>query len=490
LDELASARDAAIQETHLNQAAPAPSGAKLSLPAAYAFASPQIAMGALTLAVAVHMPRYFASTLGMSLAVVGTAFALVRFVDIPLDPFLGLVMDRTRTPFGRYRAWTMVGAPVLMGALYMLISARAGLGQAYLMGWLLIMYLGFSIAQLSNLAWAASLATNYERRSRIFGVFTALGVAGAVAVLVIPVLMAKLGHSDGEGVRAMLWFIFAVAPIGALLAAWRTPEPLKREHSEHRFALRDYLTLLTRGNVIRLLVADICVTLGPGWMAAIYLFFFKDSRGFNTTQANLLLLIYIAAGFIGAPATAWLANKVSKHRALMINTTVYSLMLSTLLLAPHGVFLAAVPTMFICGAAASGLTVVIRAITGDIGDELQLENGRHWMGLMYSLINATQKIASAGSIFLTFNVLAMVGYNAKEGAVNSPRAILSLDLVYMIGPVVFVMLGGACFLGYKLTAARHHEIRRQLEARDALFAEPAIVQTISGGPGEAPPIRS
>lgn len=464
---------------------PAPSGPKLSLATTYAFASPHIPIAALTLAIAVHMPRYFASTLGLSLALVGSAFALVRFVDIPLDPLLGLMMDRTRTRFGRYRIWTLIGAPVLMVALYMLINSPSGVGRLYLMGWLLIMYLGFSLCLLSSLAWASTLATTYERRSRIFGVFTGLGVSGAVAVLIIPVVAAKLGYSEGQGVRAMLWFIFISAPICALLAALPTPEPVTTEHAHKRFALSDYLTLLTRGNVLRILFADLCVTLGPGWMAAIYLFFFKDSRGFTTTQANLLLMIYIAAGFVGAPVTAWLANKASKHRALMINTTIYSLMLTTLMLVPRGNFLAAVPTMFICGAAAAGLTVVIRAITGDIGDEIRLDSGRDWMGLLYAMTNATQKLASAASIFLTFNVLEKVGYDAKAGAVNTPSAIHGLELAYLIGPVVFVMLGGSAFLGYRLTAQRHSEIRRELEARDAIYAEPPMVQSVPGGPGEA-----
>ncbi|MGH6911510.1 MAG: MFS transporter, partial [Phenylobacterium sp.] len=253
----------------------ASSGSQLSLPATFAFAATHIPIAALTLAVAVHMPRYFASTLGLSLAVVGGAFALVRFIDIPLDPMLGLAMDRTKTRFGRYRLWTVIGAPVLMIALYMLISAPEGVGRLYLMGWLLVMYMGFSILLLSNLAWAATLATNYAVRSRIFGVFTGLGVVGAVAVLFIPVIMDKAGYSDGEGVRAMVWFIILSTPIAAFLVAWRTPERITRDHGHPTFKLQDYWTLLTRGNVLRILAADLCVTLGPGWMAAIYLFFFK-----------------------------------------------------------------------------------------------------------------------------------------------------------------------------------------------------------------------
>ena len=84
----------------MTQARAASYGAPLSLPAILAFACTSIPISALILAVAVHLPRYFASHLGMSLAVVGGAFALVRAIDIPLDPMLGLAIDRTRSRFG------------------------------------------------------------------------------------------------------------------------------------------------------------------------------------------------------------------------------------------------------------------------------------------------------------------------------------------------------------------------------------------------------
>ncbi len=459
----------------------APRGVQLSLPATLAFAATHIPLAALSLAIVVHMPRYFASTLGMGLAMVGATFALVRAVDIPLDPVLGLIMDRTRSRFGRYRLWTVLGAPLVVCGLYMLIQTRGGMGQAYLAGWLLVMYLGLSILLLSNLAWAACLATNYAQRSRIFGVFTGLGVIGAVGVLVIPVVAGSLGYSDGDGVRAMVWFIIALTPICAFLVVFRTPEPVSRDLAHAHFALKDYWSLLTRGNVLRIVAADLCVNLGPLWMAAIYLFFFKDSRGFTLTQANLLLLVYIAAGLAGAPFTAWLANRAGKHRALMFNSTLYSLTLLSLMILPKGNFAAAIPTMFVTGSAAAGLTVVIRALTGDIADEIRLESGREWMGLMFAMTNATTKIAGAASIFLTFNVLARVGYDARDGAVNTPAAIHGLELAFLIGPIFFLMLGGACFIGYRLNAQRHGEIRRELEARDAARDHAAALESLTGG---------
>ncbi|HEX7944703.1 MAG TPA: MFS transporter, partial [Phenylobacterium sp.] len=66
-----------------SQGTPAASPRQLSLPAVLAFASASIPIQALVLAISVYLPRYFASAIGLELAVVGAAFAMVRLVDIP-----------------------------------------------------------------------------------------------------------------------------------------------------------------------------------------------------------------------------------------------------------------------------------------------------------------------------------------------------------------------------------------------------------------------
>jgi len=452
----------------------------MSMPAVLAFASASIPIQALVLAVAVHLPRYFASHIGLELAVVGAAFAMVRLIDIPIDVGIGMAMDRTRSRFGRYRVWMTLGAPVLMLGLYGMLLANSSTTQLGLSGILLFLYIGYSMVYLSHLAWGGVLGPTYEQRSRVFGAVIGLGVAGAMAVLVIPIIMQRLGASEGDGVRAMVWFIIGAIPVTVLLVLATTREPITRE-TGHVFRFRDYATLLRRGNVIRLLAADLCATLGPGWMAALYLFYFKDSRGFDTTAANLLLMIYIAAGFAGAPFAAWLANRIGKHRALMVSTTIYSLGLILIPFLPSGAFFIFAPGMFVVGAMQAGFTVMIRALTGDIADEIRLDTGREWMGLMYALTIGTTKIAS-GLSALTFVLLAALGYQAREGAVNTPEAIQSLQLIYIVGPIFFVMLAGACFIGYRLTPERHAEIRRELEARDAMDDPAAALEGLTGEP--------
>ncbi|HEX4742776.1 MAG TPA: hypothetical protein VH353_15725, partial [Caulobacteraceae bacterium] len=59
-------------------------------------------------------------------------------------------------------------------------------------------------------------------------------------------------------------------------------------------------------------------------------------------------------------------------------------------------------------------------------------------------------------------------------------AISGMELVYIIGPIVFVMLGGACFIGYRLDSKRHAEIRTQLAILDAQKPEAPVLEALDG----------
>jgi Na+/melibiose symporter-like transporter len=452
---------------------------RLSLPAVLSFAACYIPFAALQLSAAVQLPPFFATQLGLGYAA-ATAFLIVRLIDIPVDPALGLLMDRTRTPVGRFRPWMIGGAPILALSIYMLYQAPSGVSEWYVVAWLLILYLGMSIVLVAGNAWASRLATTYQERSRIFGAMLALGVTGSVSALVIPVIAAQTHHSELQGMRYVGWFLMALAPATIALATLRTPERIAAPQAHH-FKLGDYAALLSRGNVLRILAADFCVTMGPGWMAALYNYFWRDSRGVSLTASNLLLALYILAGLFGGPAAAWLANRISKHRALIVSTSLYSLMLIVIPLTPRGSWLPSVLPMFLLGAFATGFVVLVRSITADVGDELRLEGGRDLIGLLYAVTSATTKAAGALAIFVSFRLLQLQGYSVRPHAANGAAQIHGLELTFIVGPILFVMLGGAAFLGYKLTADKHADIRRQLDERDAVYGESPITQATTGG---------
>jgi Na+/melibiose symporter-like transporter len=456
-----------VQQLNANSA----SASRLSLPAVIVFSVATFPISSLAVALYVYLPPYLAGHIGVSLAAIGFAWATVRVIDIAVDPMLGHAMDRTKTSFGRYRVWLVAGVPITMLAVFMLFMAPKGVGGGYVLVWLFVLYLGFSIFSLSLWAWAATLVREYHERSRVFGTLTAVGVVVSVATLLVPIVVPVAGLDSAQSVPAMGWFIIVFTPLTVGLSVWRTKERLNPS-SEH-FAFRDYWDIARKPEVIRVFFAQVAVTLGPTAMSAMYLFYFRDVLGFQTQSATVLLLVYILAGVLGAPLTARLAMRIGKHQAFMATTASFSLGLLVLLLVPRGSSLAAAPVMAWCGFMATGFALLLNAMMADVGDEIRLHQNKERMSLLYAVQTLAAKVAAAGAIAITYPLLARFGYDAREGAANTHAAIVGLQWVFLAGPTVCVALGGAAVFGWKLDAHKHAKVRAELDARDSLMAAEA-----------------
>ena len=436
----------------------------------------------------VYLTPYFAGHLGVALTAIAGSALIVRMIDLFIDPLLGWAMDRTRTPIGRFRPWMLAGVPLYLTSVYMLFFAAKGIGVMYLIVWGLALGVGTSLLTLSSAAWAANLATNYNERSTIYGIMGGVGAVGALLFLMLQITFAKAHPGGFNAIQLSGWAILIGVPLTVILMTAAVPEPIAPS-LRTPFALRDFKEMIARPEMLRLVAADFALALGPGTTAPLYLFFFRDSLGFTTIESTELLMLYTVASLFGGPLLGLVATKINKHRTLIWATVGYAVCQVSLFVIPKGMFIAAVPGMVGCGFIASGFLLLIRAMIADVGDEVRLEQGKERMSLLYSMVTTTTKVGTAITTPITYTVLAYVGYTAVEGAKNTPAAIHGLEMCYVFAPVVFVLVGGACLIGYKLDAKRHAEIRAQLDLRDAGAGTQAVIDVMSGAP-IAPPSSS
>ena len=343
-----------------------------------------------------------------------------------------------------------------------------------------------SIVTLASTAWAAVLAPGYNDRSQMFAILSVAGVLGSAALLVLPQILHTKSSSDPSLIRAMGWFIIVAAPLGVAWAVLRIPETLAAGAARSHAGLGAYLALLRQPEVLRIVAADLCLGLGPGWMTALYLYNSEIAKRFTANQASSLLLFYIAAGIVGALLMGRIAARFGKHRTLIACTTGYSLGLICIFVLPPKSFGLFAPFMMVMGFLGTSFAILIRAMLADVDDKIRLDTGRHQTALLFSLITLTAKLGSAFSIVMSFRLLPVVGFDPKLGDHNTAAGIMGLQLIFLIGPIVFVMLGGACFLGYKLDARAHADIRRALDERDSLELLPPDLGGLTGPASLAP----
>jgi Na+/melibiose symporter-like transporter len=160
----------------------------------------------------------------------------------------------------------------------------------------------------------------------------------------------------------------------------------------------------------------------------------------------------------------------------------YAIFQTILMAVPAGLFWPTFVSMFTVGFCGSAFIVLIRAMVADVADELRLQTGQERSAVLYAIVTLTQKLGSSLAVTIIYPILDMVGFVAKPGYHNTPEAIRGLEMCYVFAPIILVVVGSACLIGYKLDAKRQSEIRQaleELEARD--FAAGAEVL---GGPGE------
>ena len=434
-----------------------------------AFAASCLPYAALGLPVYVTLPEFYASHVGVPLAAVSLIFLIVRLADIVVDPFLGVVIDRTSTKWGRYRVWMAIGAPILMGSVAMLFFVGQGAGATHLAVWLVVMYLGYSISLLSQTSWAAVLSPDYNQRSRIYGFWQVANILGVLAVLLIPVGAQGMGYSYLEAVRMQGGFIVVLLPIALLVAFLFTPEPRNVTPPAHG-GVGATLKLIAKPVLRRLLLSDLLLGAARGLIGVLFFYFFEQARDFVRAETSILLLVYFVAGLVGAPFWAWLATRIGKHRALAIASIYFAISFAAAtLLVPGGNFPAAMAALFGVGLAFGAADLLLRAMMADASDAVRLEDGADQTGLLFSILNATSKMGYAVSVG-AFAVLEWIGFDPKPGAVNNPDVILGLQWLFIAAPVVLLLASALVLRIYPLTPEKHAEVRARLADRDG---EPA-----------------
>ncbi len=458
-----------------------------------AFGSPGLPLAALLLTFAVYLPRYYVG-LGIAFGVVAASIATVRFIDLVFDPLVALVMDRTKTPIGRYRPWLILGAPFLMLGVYKLLIVQGSASAGYLITWLLVAYVGVSMLTLGIAAWSAVIATSYNERSRLFGWTQAMAVGGSVSLLLLPLItQGKIVAGKAASMPTIGWIMIAALPIAVAICTSLAPEKLARRAAPSRFGLKDYWAAISRPSMLRIILADLALTLGPGTTAPLYVYFFHDAKGFSIADVSFLLIFYIGAGVLGAPFWSRVAHRFGKHRTIQIACVCYGIAQTTLMALPRVwpgyTRLDALPTaigMLGVGFCASAFVLLIRAMVADVSDEVKLEQKRDLTSLLFSMVTTTTKVGATITVLIVFPILQVVGYNGKEGAVNTSGAIFGLEMCYLFAPIALVFVGGAVLFGYKLDAARHSQIRAQLEERDTIEDVAAAEESLIGSTAASP----
>jgi Na+/melibiose symporter-like transporter len=160
---------------------------------------------------------FYTDVFGITAAAAGTLLLVGRFWDALFDPFMGVVADRTKTRWGKFRPWVLWGA-IPFAVMFFLtfttpsFGATGKLVYAYVTYILLMTF--YSVNNLPYSALNGVITGDVNERTSLssYRFFFAMAAAFVVQGLTLP-LVGKLGQGDNVKGWSTTIGLFAVLSI-------------------------------------------------------------------------------------------------------------------------------------------------------------------------------------------------------------------------------------------------------------------------------------
>ncbi len=407
---------------------------------AYGLFGLPLAMAALPLYV--HLPKFYGDELGLNLALVGLILLLARLVDALQDPLLGYWSDRAP---GRKRFVAMSLPLLTLGMLGLFnppaLSAHS-LGW-WLLGCLVVVYLGFSMASISYQAWGAQLSAERNERTRITAsreTFTLLGVVTAAA------LPALLGAGGAEQLsRFALVFVLLLLVCALLTLLFSPSEPLflpgqrSSQQSSQEGVFRALLRPLSNKVFRKLLVVFVLNGIASAIPATLVMFFMADVLQLGE-QGGWFLALYFISGALGMPLWVFVSRRFGKQRAWLAGM---GLSVAAFVWA-YGLGAGDVPAFaIVCvlsGVALGADLALPPSLLADAMDEHVPggDDGAPGVGAYFGLWNLVTKLNLALAAGISLPLLAALGY-----VPGTPGGAAALSMAYCLIPCALKLLAMA-----------------------------------------------
>lgn len=154
-----------------------------------------------------YQNRFYTDTVGLSPAIVGWMFLIVRLSDAAFDPIIGALADRTNTRWGKFRPWILWTA-IPFGVIFWLVYVTPNVGPQ---GKLIYAYFTYILVMLlysaNNTPYSALMGVMTPDVSERTNIARYRFVAALIGQFLIQMLALPLVDKFGAGDSAKGWAV-------------------------------------------------------------------------------------------------------------------------------------------------------------------------------------------------------------------------------------------------------------------------------------------
>jgi sugar (glycoside-pentoside-hexuronide) transporter len=397
---------------------------------------------------------YLVQYVGLStgaIAVVTIVLTVARIVDAIADPFVGTLVDRTRTRWGKLRPFILFSAaPVAL--LTALIFAVPDIDESGQLVYFTVCYLvwGLVYAACDVPLWGliGSAFPDPGRRARVIGNVRAFGaIAIGLSTLGAPALAGALSFAPDT--TAAGWSravaVIAVFGMGVFLLAFFVPR--ERQSSRERLGFRELFAALFRNKPLLLVLLGSFLGFGRSIVQAGGAVFVVVAYG-NDDNFTLVGAAIIAGMVIAAFTTPLVMRRVPGRTLILVSSFAGAAIYVGMFFAGFENLVVLIVFIFASGLMLGVFLVSQTTMIADAVDHAEEQTGVRNDGISFATLTFVTKVMSAFSTLAFGIVLVIAGY--QEGVDVTPAMQQIVFVGITLVPAASCLISAAPFFFYRL----------------------------------------
>lgn len=441
----------------------------------------------------VYLTYFYTDIFGLAAATAGYMLLFSRSTDAFFDPVMGMIGDRTKTRWGKFRPYLLwLCVPfAIFGVLTFTVPNLSTSGKVI---WAIITYNGLMLLYTAiNIPYTAMLGVltpNPNERTTLSSIKFVFAFAAGMIVSATVLPMAKLfgAGNDARGWQLCFVVIGIAAVIFFLITFLNTKERVQPPKAQNTSVARDLGDLFTNIPWLVLLATTITFILYVAARSSVTVHYFKYYVGTQTLDLpawlpwvggkqvwhmESLVSIFNTSGqlasLLGVALLPFYARRVGRKAAFIsIFLIAIASTASFYLLRPDQVVL--MMGLNLLGSLTGGpLSALLWAMYADTADYAEWKNGRRATGLVFSASIFSQKQGWAIGAWVALGLMASVGF--KANVAQTPQSLHGLVLLMSVIPAALGIVSILIVLLYPLNEAKVAQIEADLKTRRAEAGE-------------------
>ena len=401
----------------------------------------------------IMLPAFFAEVHGFEISVIGILIFLSKLIDVITDPLVGWLNDKNFFP---RKVFLLIGGVLSGLALVQLFLNKDIDQEIFLLVWLSILYLGWTMFQIPYLSIGYDLEKNYFLRTKLSATREFFILLGLFCSLGIPMFFSISNEKLLENI-VIIALLFGL--MGLILFCSLIPENRKTNEKKIKFkkVFKNLRKNIYFSKIFFVLVVNNLANVFP---MVLFAFFITYVLGGDDSNRQTTLFFYFLFAIIGVPFWTIISKKYGKKEAWSLSLFLSAMFFLLVFFLENGNFLFFIIISCITGFCLGADLIIPPSIQADITDWHRSKFGEDISGVLFSIITFLNKFAFAVVSIFVFGIMGVLDFDT-DGEINA-NVRLFIIISYALAPILLKLLAAYLLVNFKLKENELQKIQKKI----------------------------